>query len=107
MSRTTTRPREERRQDSARLNRSRVKGSRVTVVEAKERIAQLIDRVASGRERIVIERDGRVIGALVNRRDLALIVENEEDHEDIAAAEKAAHEEGTVSWEKIKAGADL
>jgi antitoxin (DNA-binding transcriptional repressor) of toxin-antitoxin stability system len=79
----------------------------VTVVEAKERIAQLIDRVASGRERIVIERDGRVIGALVNRRDLALIVEDEEDREDIAAAEQAAHEEGAVSWEKIKADADL
>jgi len=70
----------------------RVKGVRVTVAEARKRFTELLGQVATGRVRVVLERDGKIVGFLGTPKDLALVVEDEEDREDIAAAQEALAE---------------
>ena len=84
-----------------------VKGTRISAAEACRDFAALLERVAGGRERVVIERDGKIVAFLGTERDLDLVVEDEEDREDLAAAEEAMREEGAVPWEKVKADAGL
>ena len=80
-----------------------VKGVRVTEAEARRSFAKLLDQVATGRVRVVIEREGKIVGFLGTKKDLNLVVEDEEDREDIADAEKALAEPGFVSLEELKA----
>lgn len=83
--------------------------STTTVSDARRDFADLCDRVAYGRERVIIERHGKVRVALVPYEDLALI-EEIEDKVDLLAADtalKEAEEAGTVSWEELKAELEL
>ena len=66
--------------------------SHVTLAEARERIADLLASVAGGRERVVIEEGGRVVGALVTAEDLRVLLELAEDLEDLTAAQEALDE---------------
>ena len=79
-----------------------VKGIRVSVAEARNSFTALLDRVATGRVRVVIERAGKVVGFLGTSRDLTVVVEEEEDREDIGAAEEALKEPGFVTQEELK-----
>ena len=66
--------------------------------------ADLCNRVAYGRERVIIERHGKVRVALVPYEDLALI-EEIEDKVDLLTADtalKQAEEAGTVSWKELR-----
>jgi prevent-host-death family protein len=83
--------------------------STTTVSDARRDFADLCNRVAYGRERVIIERHGKVRVALVPYEDLALI-EEIEDKVDLLAADtalKEAEEAGTVSWEELKAELEL
>lgn len=61
--------------------------------EARERFAEALNRVAFGGERIVMERRGKRLAALVPIEDLDLI-RAVEDKIDLAAAKKALREKG-------------
>jgi prevent-host-death family protein len=83
--------------------------STTTVSDARRDFADLCNRVAYGRERVIIERHGKGRVALVPYEDLALI-EEIEDKVDLLAADtalKEAEEAGTVSWEELKAELEL
>jgi|SoimicMinimDraft_8_1059736.scaffolds.fasta_scaffold92773_2 prevent-host-death family protein len=83
--------------------------STTTVSDARRDFADLCNRVAYGRERVIIERHGKVRVALVPYEDLALI-EEIEDKVDLLAADtalKEAEEAGTVSWEELKTELEL
>jgi prevent-host-death family protein len=83
--------------------------STTTVSDARRDFADLCNRVAYGRERVIIERHGKVRVALVPYEDLALI-EEIEDKVDLLAADSAlkeAEEAGTVSWEELKTELEL
>lgn len=43
----------------------------VSVAEAKSRFSELVNRVSYGKERFVIERRGKPVGAIVSPEDLA------------------------------------
>ena len=66
--------------------------SHVTLAEARERIAELLAGVAGGRERVVIEEGGRVVGALVTAEDLRMLLDLAEDLEYLTAAQEALDE---------------
>lgn len=64
-------------------------------------ISDALGRVNYAGERIVIERNGKAIGALIPIEDLELL-EALEDARDLEAVE-AIRDEGTVPWEEVKA----
>jgi len=57
--------------------------------------------VAYGKDRVVLERRGKPLAALVPVEDLELL-EELEDRLDLEAAKKALKAPGRVPWEKLK-----
>lgn len=69
--------------------------TRLNVMEARKAFAKTINRVAFGKERIVLERHGEEVAALVSVEDLHLferLLEEYEDRVDAEEAEKALAE---------------
>ncbi len=78
--------------------------TRLTITEARETLADILNRVAFQGERIVLLRHGKEAAALVSVEDLKAL-EELEDHLDNEAADVAlmeAEEKGTVPWEEVK-----
>jgi prevent-host-death family protein len=65
----------------------------MTTVEARGRLAELLNRAAYGHERVVLTRRGKPLAAVVPVEDLELI-RAAEDAEDLAAARAAIAEGG-------------
>jgi len=76
------------------------------VSKARQELAELINRVAYKGERIVIERRGKNVAALVPTEDLE-ILESLEDRIDLEDARQALKEKGAIPWEKVKADLGL
>jgi prevent-host-death family protein len=72
------------------------------VVDIRNNLADAINRVAYAGERIILERRGKGVVALVSMEDLALL-EEWENQADIQAAKKALKEKGRIPLEQIKA----
>ena len=70
------------------------------VADIRNNLADAINRVAYAGERIILERRGKGVAALVSVEDLELL-ERLEDEADIKAARKALKEKGGVPLEKI------
>ncbi len=73
----------------------------VGVHEIRANLAEVINRVAYGGERIILERRSKPVLALVSMEDLELL-NALEDRADVKAALKARKEKGAVPLEKIK-----
>jgi prevent-host-death family protein len=63
----------------------------LSIAEARNNLAEAINRVSYGGERVLFARRGKPVAALVSAEDLALL-ERMEDAEDIRAARKALRE---------------
>jgi prevent-host-death family protein len=74
----------------------------ISTTEARADFSEIVNRVAYTGERIVLERRGKHVGALVSVEDLELL-EKIEDKMDLREARKRlAHPEGRVRWQKVK-----
>ena len=71
------------------------------VADIRNNLADAINRVAYAGERIILERRGKSVAALVSVEDLELL-EQLEDEADIKAARKALKEKGGVTLKEIK-----
>jgi prevent-host-death family protein len=71
------------------------------VADIRNQLADVLNRVAYAGERIVLERRGKSVAALVSMEDLALL-ERLETAQDIKAARKALKEKGGVTLEEYK-----
>lgn len=80
--------------------------TRMTAGDVRKSFSEALSRVALGGDRIVLQRYGKDVAALVSMDDLELLRELE-DRIDLEAARKALREKGTVSWKKLKAELDL
>ena len=80
--------------------------TRLEISKARENLADTINRVKYKGERVVLNRHGKAIAALVSLEDLALL-EKLEDRLDLEDALKALEEPGTVSWKQVKADLGL
>ena len=72
--------------------------------DARERLAEVLNRVAYAKDRVRITRRGKEIAAVVPIEDLELI-EKLEDKIDLQEAEEAlaeARDKGTIPLEKIR-----
>lgn len=95
------------REPAERLSvRDRKKGSRLTrlsTTKARDAFSDIINRVSYRGERIVLERRGKDVVALVPVEDLRLI-EEIEDRMDLEEALRRLREEPeTIPWKEIKA----
>jgi len=78
--------------------------TRVKASEARNDFATTLNRVAYGKNRVVLHRRGKDLAAIVPMEDLELL-QKLEDRLDLEAAREALKEagrKGTISWEKIK-----
>jgi prevent-host-death family protein len=79
------------------------------ITEVRHNLAEIINQVAYGGERVVITRHGKQLVALVPIEDYELL-EELEDRIDLAktrAALEEAKAQGTIPWEQVKAELDL
>ena len=79
----------------------------VNIVKVRSKLADTINRVAYQGERVVLERRGKGVAALVSMEDLALL-EKLEDEADAKAARKALarmkrEKEKPIPWGQVKA----
>ena len=75
----------------------------ITMVAARQRFAELIDRVARGKDRVVLTRRRQPLVAVVPIEDMALL-EEIEDREDLRAARAALREakrKGTIPLDEV------
>jgi len=78
--------------------------TRVKASEARNDFATTLNRVAFGKNRVVLHRRGKDLAAIVPMEDLELLqkLEDRLDLEAARAALKEASRKGTIPWEKIK-----
>jgi len=65
----------------------------VTTAEARKKLAEIVNKVAYGKEPVIVTRRGEEIAALISMEELELL-ELIEDHIDIEDAPKALAEPG-------------
>ncbi|MBI5445873.1 MAG: type II toxin-antitoxin system Phd/YefM family antitoxin [Deltaproteobacteria bacterium] len=74
----------------------------VAIPKAQGELSEALRRVETEGERIVLEQDGRPMGALVSLEDLRFL-EELEDRIDLEEARRALEEPGSIPWEELKA----
>jgi len=81
----------------------------ITTVAARQNFSELINRVAYGKDRVLLTRRSRPLVAVVPIEDIALL-EAMEDRDDFKAARAALREvkrKGTIPWARMKKELDL
>jgi prevent-host-death family protein len=73
----------------------------INVVKIRSRLADTINRVKYQGERVVLERRGKGVAALISIEDLNML-EKLEDEYDVRAARAALREKGAIPWEQVK-----
>jgi len=78
--------------------------TRVKASKARINFATTLNRVAYGKNRVVLHRRGKDLAAIVPMEDLELLqkLEDRLDLEETRAALKEARRKGKIPWEKIK-----
>jgi prevent-host-death family protein len=75
----------------------------VSVSEAREEFADLVNRAAYGRERVLVSRRGRAVAAIVPIEDVELL-ERLEDERDLAEARAALADPAnamSIPWSSV------
>lgn len=75
--------------------------TRVTVGDVRLSLADIVNQVAFGKERVVLERRGKDVAVLVPMEDLALL-EALEERRDVEDARLALAEPGSKSLEQLR-----
>jgi prevent-host-death family protein len=75
--------------------------SRVSTTRARESLSDVINRVVYQGERIILERHGKDVVAMVPVEDLELL-EELEDRMDLEEARRRLKEPGRIPWKEIK-----
>ena len=75
--------------------------TRISMRQARENLADVINRVNYAHERIVLDRRGKGVAVLVSMED-AEFLEQLEDRIDIASAKKALKEKGRIPYAKAR-----
>jgi prevent-host-death family protein len=79
--------------------------TRVSAGQARRDFSSTLNRVAYGRERLILHRRGKDVAAIVPIEDVAFLeaLEDRLDLDDARAALVEAKKKGTIPWKKIKA----
>ena len=80
---------------------------KISTADARKKLANIVNRVAFGREAFILTRRGEALAALVSVEDLKLLQEIEERMDVEDAWQARAESEETVSWDELKKELDL
>jgi prevent-host-death family protein len=80
--------------------------SRISATTVRDSFSDTLNRVAYKGERIVLERNGKAVAAMVSVEDLALL-ESLEDRLDVEAVLAARDEPGSIPYEEVRRKAGL
>jgi prevent-host-death family protein len=77
----------------------------IPLSKARAELGDVVNRVSHGGERVLINRNGKTVAAVVSVEDLVLIrrLEDAADLKAALAARAQAAKRGTVPWKKLKA----
>jgi prevent-host-death family protein len=81
--------------------------TKINISEAREELPEVINRVAYGKERVIVERRGKDLAAVLPMEDLRMperLEQEERDRRDLAAARlasKDAKRKGTKSLQRF------
>lgn len=79
---------------------------KISVTKARVLIADIVNKVAFGKKRVILNRAGKDVAAIISIEDLRLLerlVEEEEDRVDAEEAKKAlAHVGGAVPYDDVR-----
>ena len=78
----------------------------LAATELRNRGSEAINRVAYAGDRVLLQRHGKNVAAIVSIEDLELL-QALEDRLDLASARQALRQPGRVAWDKVKAGLNL
>jgi prevent-host-death family protein len=86
------------------LGREEVPMEPISTVEARERFADVVNRAAYGRERVILARRGKPLAAVVPIEDVELLerLEDEADLRELADARDDERQHGSVPWDEVK-----
>jgi len=73
----------------------------INAARIRETLGETLNRVGYGHERVIIEKHGRPVAALISMEDFRLL-QALEDHLDVDAAREALAETGTVALKDVK-----
>jgi len=79
----------------------------ISTADARKQLANIVNRVAFGKEAFVLTRRGEALAALVPVQELKLLQEIEERMDVDDAWQAQAESEGKVSWEELKKELEL
>lgn len=84
----------------------------VSVSDARDQLASIIDRVRAEHEPVFLSRRGRRVAAVIDVDDLERLIELAEDMADIRAAEESREEmrrtkSEPIPWDQVKADLGL
>jgi prevent-host-death family protein len=76
-----------------------------SITSARDSLAEILNRAAYGKERLVLTRHGKKLVAVVPVEDLELLeaLEDQKDVREAEAALLAAKDEPRIPWEEVKA----
>jgi prevent-host-death family protein len=75
--------------------------TKLSTHDVRSNLSEVLDQVRTRRERILVQRNGRDVAALIPIADLKLL-ERLEDGADIREARRALAEEERIPWGKVK-----
>ena len=78
----------------------------LAATELRTHGSEAINRVAYAGDRVLLQRHGKNVAAIVSVEDLELL-QALEDRIDLAAARKALKQPSRVAWDKVKADLNL
>lgn len=82
--------------------------SDVTVSEARDHLADVIDEARRQHEPVYLHRRGKRVAAVIDAEDLDRLTSLAEDAVDIAEAQAALEEEGeSVPWDEVRVSLGL
>jgi len=77
---------------------------RIAAGDLRKDVAEVLNKVAYGHERVIVHRRGKDAVAIISLEDLALLeaFEDQLDLKDAQVARREAKERGTVAWNDLK-----
>ncbi len=76
--------------------------NRLPASEARENFSEVLNEVSYGGQRLVLQRHGKDLVAIISIEDLALLEELEDQADLIAVRRILAEREPRVSWRQLK-----
>lgn len=76
--------------------------NRLSASKARERFADVLDEVAVKGERIVLERHGKTVAALISPDDLELLETLEDRHDVDLILQTLAESDERIPWQRVK-----